>query len=245
MHRLYYLPISRFAAVLLVALAIAIPAFCGEIHDAAKAGDLAKARALLKSHPDLVFSKDEDYGMTPLHLASCYDHKDVAELLLANKADANAKSNEHSTGGQFQGSVTPLHLAAENGYRDVAVLLLANKADVNAKNKDGWTPLHEAAAMGNKDVVELLLANKAEVNAKCNYGYTPLHEAAEGNEAPDKKGLGSAGHKDVVKLLLDHGADVNAKNKSGSTPLNLAVFSANFYDNRATVALLRQYGGHE
>jgi ankyrin repeat protein len=62
-------------------------------------------------------------------------------LLLANKADVDAKSN---------GGRTPLHEAAFSGYKDVVELLLANKADVNAKNNDGQTPLHGAAIWGTR-----------------------------------------------------------------------------------------------
>jgi len=41
------------AAVLLAMLAWSTLAFCGEIHDAARAGDLKKVEALLKGNPDL------------------------------------------------------------------------------------------------------------------------------------------------------------------------------------------------
>ena len=60
----------------------------------------------------------------------------MAELLLANKAEVNAKDNRRWT---------PLHWAAAQGHKDVAELLLANKAEVNAKDKDGEMPLHYAA----------------------------------------------------------------------------------------------------
>ena len=82
---------SRIAITLLawVAMAWSRPIFCGEIHDAAGVGDLAKVQVLLKSNPDLVFSKDQQ-GATPLHFAAASDHQDVAELLLANHADVNA-----------------------------------------------------------------------------------------------------------------------------------------------------------
>jgi hypothetical protein len=148
--RLWRSPVPRRAAIVLVALlalAWSSLAFCGEIHDAALEGDLAKVKALLNENPDLVLRKDDRYGMTPLHYAAAYGHKDVAELLLANKADVNAKDNQ---------GWTPLHYAALKGYADVAELLLANKAEVNAEANSGWTPLHYAAANGHKDVAELL-----------------------------------------------------------------------------------------
>lgn len=117
--------------VALVALALSSPAFCqhasrdlcGEIHDAAKQGDLAKIQTLLKGHPDLVFSKDQ-LGYTPLYVAARYDRTDVAKLLLANGADVNsrtvAKDNADDDG---MDDWTPLHEAAYWGYKDVVKLL--------------------------------------------------------------------------------------------------------------------------
>jgi ankyrin repeat protein len=71
----------------------------------------------------------------------------VAELLLANKAEVNAKQNH---------GFTPLHSAAFNGHKDVAELLLTNKAAVNTMNDAGETPLHVVVAKGHNDVAELL-----------------------------------------------------------------------------------------
>ena len=45
---------------------------------------------LIKENPDLVFSEDAN-GCTTLFLAAIYNHKDVAELLLANKADVECQ----------------------------------------------------------------------------------------------------------------------------------------------------------
>ena len=188
----------KLVAVTLVALVWSGLAFCGEIHVAAKSGDLEKVKALLKANPDLVSSKDDKFGGTPLHLAAATGHKDVAELLLINKADVNAQDNN---------SNTPLHVAAFYGQKEVLELLLANKANVNAKESDGTTPLLVAVQHGYKDMAELLLASKADVNAEDNYGSTPLHAAAR------------HGYKDMAELLLVNKADVNAKSNNGGTPV--------------------------
>jgi ankyrin repeat protein len=201
----------------------------GSLHEAALNGKLEKATALLKTNPDLVFSHDSYASQTPLHLAAEFGHKDVAELLLANKADIEAKASGGWTpllqavfGGhkdlvdllvahKESAGRTPLHVAAENGRTEIATLLLASKADLNAKNSDGYTPLHIAAAFGYKDMVKLLVANKADINAKSNSGDTPLHMAARN------------GSKDAVDLLLGANANLNAKNNAGQTPLDLAT----------------------
>jgi TonB family protein len=212
-RRIFHSQVFRYAAVSLTMLAGSIAAFCSPIHDAAKAGDLAKVNALLNDNPELVSSKD-DRGWTPLNLAAANGHKAVVDLLLANKADVNVRDNINWT---------PLHLAVVGARKEVAELLLANKADVNARDNNGYAPLHMAALAGYKDIAELLLTGNAEVDAKDNDGMTALHTAA------------FTGHKDVLELLLANRAEVNAKDNSGSTPLDVAAFGVK--------ELLRQQGG--
>src|SRR5450432_1933045 len=95
-------------------------AFSGEIHTSAMRGDVERTKALLIGDPGLVFSKDER-GWTPLYFAAASGHKDVAELLIANKADVNA----------FNQNFTPLHAAVLNHHQDVADLLIASNAQVS------------------------------------------------------------------------------------------------------------------
>ncbi len=188
------------------------------IFDAAGGGYLEKARALLKENPNLVFAKDNNSGSTPLHLAARNDHKDVAELLLANNVNVDAKNLN---------AQTPLDLAALGGHKDMVELLLANKADISARDGNGDTPL--LYATDDKDVVELLLHKKADINAKDNDGETALERAA------------ATGRKEVVELLLAKGADVNAKDIGGKTPLDWAVSRG----HKGVADLLRQHGAHE
>jgi ankyrin repeat protein len=193
--------------VLLFELSWSSFAFFGDIHEAAKQGNLAKAEALLKDNANLVSSKDNN-GYTALHFAAFGGHKDVADFLLAHMADVNAKNNQ---------DLTPLYLAVAYDHKDVVDLLLSNKADVNAKDNVNMTPLHYAAqfrvmvttrgyrSLGNttplhretqnrsKDVTELLLAHGAEVNAKDNEGKTPLHYAVQQD------------FREIAELLRQHG----------------------------------------
>jgi hypothetical protein len=142
-------PISRLTVVLLFVLAWSSPAFGDknrDIHDAAQYGNLKKVKALLKDHRDLISSKDKD-GNTPLHLAAIWDRMDVAEFLLANKAEVNAKNSAGNT---------PLHEAAICHKKEMAKLLLMNGADVTAKNNHGDTPSRCAADSNDEDVLSLL-----------------------------------------------------------------------------------------
>jgi ankyrin repeat protein len=66
--------LRRLTAVALMALAWSVPAFCDEIHDAARSGDLQKLKTLLGDNPHLVFSKD-NIGLTPLHEAALWGRK--------------------------------------------------------------------------------------------------------------------------------------------------------------------------
>ena len=103
------------------------------IHVAAQYGKIEAVKQQLAAGVD-VDVKDR-HGTTPLHWAAA-GHKEIAELLIANGADVNAKGVKD--GG------TPLHIATHLGHKEIAELLIAKGADVNAKHEDGGTPLDEA-----------------------------------------------------------------------------------------------------
>jgi ankyrin repeat protein len=195
-------PIPRYVVVFLFVLACSIPAFCGKIHDAVEDGDLEKVKALLKKNPKLIWSRDVIGYMTPLGMAAAIGNRRMAELLLANKAEIDAR-NENGE--------TPLFEAAYRGHKEVVELLLSNHAEIDARNYDGETPLYRAVGQRHKDIVELLLVHGANVDASDKWGsMTPLLLATD------------LGNMEMMALLLAHGADVNAK-YNGRTPLLIAV----------------------
>lgn len=206
------------------------------IHDAARAGDIAKVTALLAADPSLVNAKDS-YGQTPLFQASAYGRLDVVKLLLAKGAAVRFTVHDDAEGDDP--GCTPLLLAAENGHLEIVRLLLAKGADVNAKAS--YNTIHETATPligatevssdyerlgggslpgsrevttkkhGYLEVVRVLLENGAAINAKNNFGNSALL-IASGN-----------GQAEVVKLLLEKGADPNLGNNENVTPLLMAA----------------------
>lgn len=110
------------------------------------------------------YSKD---GWTPLHLASYFGHKEIAQLLLDAGAPVLARSknamNNH-----------PLHAAAAGKSRDIVAMLLSAGAEVNATQNGGWTALHAAAQDGDAEMVKLLLMNGADTELRADNGQSAL-----------------------------------------------------------------------
>lgn len=101
---------------------------------------------LLKNKADVGIRRLSD-GWTSLHVAASYGLKDVAELLLANKADIESKDNQGRT---------PLFYAVSGRNRTLVELLLTEHADVNATDDKGETPLHWAVLARHEDIARSL-----------------------------------------------------------------------------------------
>lgn len=233
------------------------------VRAAVQNGDLEKVKLLIEGNCALVLSQDRN-GNTLLHYAAGYGFKNVAEFLLDNKAEVNARADDGST---------PLHQAADKGHRDVAELLLAYGAKVNARDNYDETPLslvlrpsaaslREFGCAGlvelkdkewrHKGVAELLhkhggtVVDSHEINAAARAGDLKRVTALLDSESDlvsysDLPGFTplheavSKGQRDVAEVLLSKGADVHARSKSGATPLHVAAVSG--YTDLAEVLL--------
>ncbi|KPK43477.1 MAG: hypothetical protein AMJ65_05645 [Phycisphaerae bacterium SG8_4] len=193
------------------------------LQTAAYLGDLEKVRSLILE--DAMVDGETAEGQTALHFAAAQDHKDVADLLLANGGDPNFRR-------RVDGAM-PLHLATEVGHRTMVELLLDNGADVNARyDKVNVSPLQIAASHGDKDMATLFIAHGANVNAKGEDSgwymsdWTPLRYAVE------------SGSRELVRLLIDNGANPNETDRYGRSMVAIAMGK----DDRESIELLLAAG---
>ena len=115
-------------------------------------------------------------GDSPLKYAAETGQIEIVKLLLAAKADVNAKL----TGTE----ITPLFAASCNGRSAVVKLLLAANADVNSQDLFGSSALICASQRGHREVGRLLLKAKADTALKDRDDKTALqHALDEGNTA--------------------------------------------------------------
>jgi ankyrin repeat protein len=114
---------------------------------AAYFGRLEVARLLLERGADRNPVSSNDSRVTPLHSAVSARHRDLAGLLLALGASANAVQ---------KGGSTPLHTAAHNGDEDIVDLLLLRGADPTRPADDGRTPPDMADEGGHAALADML-----------------------------------------------------------------------------------------
>ena len=108
--------------------------------------------ALLAANGANVNAKD-DGGLTALHLAALFSQLDALKILVANRADVNAKTSTDGT--------TPLHWAVQADHISLPLIqyLIDHGADINAKDKTGSTPMDTAAKNNKGEIVTYLTAH--------------------------------------------------------------------------------------
>ena len=211
---------NRLITVLLMGLLIIIhqTLLAGQIHEAAKRGDIQTVRNLVQKGAKINENLDK-YGATALHWSAVKGHKDLAKFLIEKGAIVDQKNRDGDT---------TLHLAVAFGHKDIVQLLLYKGAKIDERRREGTTPLYIAVSRNQKEIAELLIDSGAELDTKNRDGVTPLYHAA-GKNLPY-----------MVDLLLSKGADLNAPNKQGDTPLHIAAA----YGNKKIVELLLSKGAN-
>ena len=125
--------------------------------EAARSWHLDVIRYLIENEADVMHH--DNYGRTPIHVATAANRPAVVHLLIKHGAfvDAKIKSSRE----------TPLHLASRRGALSAIEALLERDANLESRDYKGRTPLHLAAEFGKIEVVEGLLrvgANPANVD---------------------------------------------------------------------------------
>ena len=199
--------------------------------------DRGRVKELLKSNPQLANEPVKKarlamelphwiyVGDTPLHAAAAGHRVEIAKLLLAAGADANAAKNHRRSG--------PLHYAAD-GYlenpawdakRQVAMirLLLYAGADIHAQDKNGATPLHRAVRTRCAAAVKYLLEAGADATIRNKPGSTPFHLAVQntgrGGSGTEKA---KAAQREIIQTFLGRGVSTTLKDANGKSVLQWA-----------------------
>jgi ankyrin repeat protein len=172
-------------------LLAAVAALAGDVRvaDAAKRGDSASVRELLRSGADVNGAQPD--GTTALHWAAQNYDLSMADALLAGGANPNA-ANRYG--------VTPLYFACINGSGALVEKLVSAGADPNGTLLEGQTPLLTASKAGSVGAVGALLKSGAAVDAKEDWrGQTALMLAA------------AQGNTEVARVLIANNANVRAR----------------------------------
>ena len=130
-------------------LVCAMPAAAGELHKAARNGDLLAVAALLDAGADV--NEADGEGETALHKAAKAGHSEVVAALLTAGADPLVSGK-----GPFGSTGTPLHLAAKRGQVESLRVLLEDGVDPNLPDAGMGPPLHSAVYYRREAAAELL-----------------------------------------------------------------------------------------
>ncbi len=116
-----------------------------------RSGDLKGLKALVEKEPDCVNAKNE-YGFSPLIIASYRGQVAIVKFLLKNGANIDFESEE---GPALMGT-------CYSGNYNLSKLLIKAGADVNYQHKSGNTPIHYATISGNSQLVKYLMTRRAD-----------------------------------------------------------------------------------
>jgi uncharacterized protein len=205
-----------------------------ELFQALNAGDEQQALNVLRAHPELARTRDDD-GLSPLMQAVYRGFDKLAKILRKERRELDVfeaaavgdlgrlrelTQDKSAVNAWSSDGFTPLHLAVFFGQLEAARYLLTQGADIEAAARNQRfageaRPLHSAVAAQHLEVITLLLDAGADPNSRQHGGFTPLLEAAQ------------MGNADLVDLLLAHGANQANTLDDGSSASDLARKAGN------------------
>jgi uncharacterized protein len=215
-------------------------------------GQTALIIAAHSSHTDLVRLLLErgadpnggDAGFSALHAAVLRGNVDIVNLLLAAKADVNARvihgepvrkyGQEYAITASWKGA-TPLWLAARFGEPAIIRALMKAGADIKIASDEGTSPIFATIPAGglgsgdrreryHTDVETENLPPHEEEHATLE-AIKAFVESGVSLDATDRAGntllhfAAPKGYDSVVEFLVAHGVEVNAKNTRDATAL--------------------------
>ena len=218
------------------------------VHVAARDGRTEMLQLLIKHGADV--NVTDAQGRSPLELAAMQNEIATAKILLAAKAEVDARDKV---------SETPMlaEIRWNGGDKaEMVSLLLDGGAKMDAANNGGATPLLIAVQGGAVETARVLLAHKADPNrmggtvVDNQFGqYSPVFLAIPhpeilkllldaGGKPTDLSSAIDQGQVDSIRLLLEHGADPNLS-VNGPLPLARAIKNPK---SKAAIPLLLDKG---
>lgn len=134
------------------------------LHNAVRTNNKELVNSLIKEDKELLNKKDR-FGYTPLHLASRFNHIEIAKLLIDNGAEVNTQDKYGDT---------PLIDSTKNNFTSISKLLVCNKADVLVEDKYGKKAFDYAQKLNNVYISKLIKADNPEYI--CNPNKVKYHE---------------------------------------------------------------------
>ena len=131
------------------------------IHKAIEENNLSLVKYLIANGFDI--KARDNYGDTPLELATELGHTEIVQALLEAKACTDMVCK-----------IKLLQVSCWFKYIDIAKLLIKAGTDVNIRLEDESTLLIDVAGEGNFELTKILVEAGAEIDVIDRYGNSPL-----------------------------------------------------------------------